>query len=173
MKILNFLLLEVLLIILKFSSSMCTRPITIKQKNAFGSDSVQTFPCGACPECLKDKQNAYKMRLVEESKNWNYLYFFTLTYSDESLPRNDFGNSTACVKHIQSWLKRFRIRQERARCDIEGIPYKYLAFPSVRDTCSVKFKYFICAEYAPDGEYVDRKGCLRRSTMRPHYQTNL
>lgn len=90
---------------------MCTRPITIKQKNAYGSDSVQTFPCGSCPECLKDKQNAYKLRLVEESRNWNYLYFFTLTYSDESLPRNDLGNSTACVKDIQSWLKRFRIRQ--------------------------------------------------------------
>lgn len=147
----------------------CTRPITMKQKDAFGIERVQSFPCGRCPACLKDKQNGYKLRLLEEFNNWTHAYFFTLTYSDESLPLNDLGNSSASIKDIQGWLKRFRIRYERSRLKIEGIPYKYLAFPSVRELCSLKFKYFICAEYAPDGKYVDRHGRLRRSTMRPHY----
>lgn len=130
---------------------MCLYPVTCKQLDAFGCTRVQTFPCGKCLECLKDRQNSWKLRLVEEASNWSQLFFFTLTYSEESVPRNEKGNTTAFKKHLQDWIKRFRASYKRE--------FGYDA----------KFMYFICAEYAPDGYYVDRHGVRRRSTCRPHY----
>lgn len=118
---------------------MCLSPVHIRVPNRYVGTFVQLVPCGKCLECLKDRQNSWKLRLMEESFNWDYLYFFTLTYADDVLPLNEFGRSTACKKDVQYWLKRFRTRYKRAYGrDFEG-------------------KYFICAEYGPNG------------THRPHY----
>lgn len=120
---------------------MCVTPISFKSVDNYGMTCTMCVPCGKCPECLKDRQNSWKLRLMEESKNYAYLYFFTLTYNDESLPVTDDGLSTACKRDVQLWLKKFRMAFERYR--------------GVR--LSDYFKYFICAEYGPNG------------THRPHY----
>lgn len=121
---------------------MCTRPITLRNPDP---DQVLGFgitvPCGQCPECLAKRQNDWKLRLMEESKNYTYMYFFTLTYSDDNLPLTDEGLSTACKREVQLWIKRFRMAFERSK----GIKL------------SDYMKYFICAEYGPNG------------THRPHY----
>ena len=93
----------------------------MRQNDAHGNSIIQTFPCGKCPQCLVDKQNSYKLRLIEEFRNWSHAYFFTLTYSEDTVPRNDLGNTSASVSDLQKWLKRFRIRVERDRLDKEGI----------------------------------------------------
>lgn len=119
---------------------MCTRPITIKNPDPskfLGPTLV--VPCNRCPECLKSRQDSWKLRLMEESSNWSYLYFFTLTYNDDSLPVTDDGLSTACKRDVQLWLKKFRTSFMRVH------DYKF------------KGRYFICAEYGPNG------------THRPHY----
>lgn len=121
---------------------MCTRPITIK--NPDPQKVLGHFievPCGKCPECLCRRQNDWKLRLMEESSNYSHLYFFTLTYSPENLPVTEDGLSTACKRDVQLWIKRFRMSFEREK----GIKL------------SDYFKYFICAEYGPNG------------THRPHY----
>lgn len=120
--------------------SMCTRPITIKNPDPhkFLGVTLQV-PCGSCPECLKSRQDSWKLRLMEESNNWKYLYFFTLTYNDDSLPLTADGLSTASKRDVQLWLKRFRIAYFRSKL----VPFHG--------------KYFICAEYGPNG------------THRPHY----
>lgn len=120
-------------------------------RDSYGRATLMHLPCGKCCECLASRQNSWKLRLLEESSNWKYLYFFTLTYSDESLPLSDSGFSQVDKRHIQAWLKRFRTRYSRA----VGV--------------DAEFKYFIASEYAPDGYYTDRHGNYRRSTMRPHY----
>lgn len=121
---------------------MCTRPITLKNPDPLKILGISIdVPCGKCPECLARRQNDWKLRLMEESSNYSHLYFFTLTYADENLPVTDEGLSTACKKDVQLWIKKFRMAFERSK----GIKL------------SDYFKYFICAEYGPNG------------THRPHY----
>ena len=121
---------------------MCIYPITIKTQDAFGIDVNQSVPCGKCIECLKDRQNSWKIRLSEEARDHKYVYFFTLTYRDDSVPfsYDADGNKVNHVNKvdIQLWIKRNRIKFER-----------YFK----RD---IDFKYFICSEYGPN-------------TGRPHY----
>lgn len=121
---------------------MCLHPISIKSKDSYGLDCMQSVPCGKCLECLKDRQNAWKIRLVEEARDHKYVYFFTLTYNDDSVPfsYDDEGNKLLHFRKsdLQLWLKRHRISYERL--------FKR----------EVDFKYFITSEYGPN-------------TGRPHY----
>lgn len=121
---------------------MCLNPIQIKTEDAFGIPVNQTVPCGKCIECLKDRQNSWKIRLTEESRDHKHVYFFTLTYRDDTVPWTCLEDGTR-VNHvskvdIQLWIKRNRIKFERL--------FK-------RD---IDFKYFITSEYGPN-------------TGRPHY----
>lgn len=116
-----------------YLSSMCLYPITIKTEDAFGIPVNQSVPCGKCIECLKDRQNAWKIRLVEECRDHKYVYFFTLTYNDDNVPYSVLPDGTK-VNHvkkddIQLWIKRNRIKLQRVlRRDID-------------------FKYFVTSEY--------------------------
>ena len=121
---------------------MCLHPLSIKTVDSFNMPINQSVPCGKCLECLKDKQNSWKIRLQEESRDHLYVYFFTLTYNDDSVPfvYDSSGNKIlhVCKSDIQSWIKRNRIRFERL-------------FHR-----SIDFKYFVASEYGPN-------------TARPHY----
>lgn len=121
---------------------MCLSPITIKSTDAFGADVNYSVPCGKCIECLKDVQNAWKIRLTEEARDHKYVYFFTLTYNDDTVPFSfdDEGNKVLHFRKsdLQLWLKRHRMSYLRL--------FK-------RD---IDFMYFICSEYGPN-------------TGRPHY----
>lgn len=121
---------------------MCLRPITVKTEDAFGIPVNQSVPCGKCIECLKDRQNSWKIRLTEEARDHLHVYFFTLTYNEDSVPHVFLDDGTQ-VNHvrksdIQLWVKRNRIKYERL---------------FNRD---IDFKYFITSEYGPN-------------TGRPHY----
>ena len=136
--------------------------------------------------------------MIEEAKVWKYAYFFTLTYAPENIPLNVVSEfpegrevvgelrgiaeddllldsyesvlSTACKKDIQSWLKRFRTNWVRRQALVRGVMVRDITSDKkLYNALKPRFTYFITAEYAPDGEYVDRHGKLRRSTMRPHY----
>lgn len=120
---------------------MCLFPITIKSNDAFGNFALQTVPCGKCLECMKDRQNSWKIRLIEEYRDHRYVYFFTLTYNDDSVPFVLYGDEKINVvfkNDVQWWIKRNRIAYERF--------FKR----------EIDFKYFICSEYGPN-------------TGRPHY----
>lgn len=121
---------------------MCLYPISIKTKDSFGLDVMQSVPCGRCIECLKDRQNSWKIRLTEEARDHLYVYFFTLTYRDDTVPWSLAPDGTKVLHpskiDIQLWIKRHRIKFERL----------------LRRT--IDFKYFVCSEYGPN-------------TGRPHY----
>lgn len=121
---------------------MCLYPVVIKTKDAFGITVSQSVPCGKCIECLKDKQNSWKIRLTEESRDHLYVYFFTLTYNDDSAPYvyDEEGSKVLQLNknHVQLWIKRLRMRYER------------------KFGRKIDFKYFVCGEYGPN-------------TGRPHY----
>lgn len=126
---------------------MCTSPVPRYVKSrTFGTYRWIDTPCGKCHECLKQRQNSWKLRLCEEAKNWSSVYFFTLTYREDTLPHNvdpDTGAllSSARKKHVQDWLKRMRERVSRMYGQ------------------RMEMKYFVCAEYGPKPT----------GTKRPHY----
>ena len=150
---------------------MCLNPRLLKvTSRTFGVSRYIDAPCGSCIECLKKRQNDWKLRIVHESNYWSKLYFFTLTYSNDTLPcRVDYRDlafpderavfcgsyndcksiidddmiirSSACKDDVQRFLKRLRTNYER---DF-----------GVR----LEMKYFICAEYGPNPS----------GTKRPHY----
>lgn len=45
-----------------------------------------TVPCGKCAECVKDQQNEFVIRTVEEQKKRGTVLFVTLTYNEDSVP---------------------------------------------------------------------------------------
>lgn len=148
---------------------MCLYPRqVIVQSRTFGVRRVIDAPCGKCVECLKQRQNDWKLRICLECGYWSHIYFFTLTYRESALPcsvtyEDEFDNvfgvfrkpeairiadeygmvvkSTAYVKDIQDFIKRMRTDYARKHC------------------VSLDMKYFICSEYGPNPN----------GTKRPHY----
>ena len=150
---------------------MCVNPIQVKVvSRSFGVSRYVDAPCGRCVECLKRRQNDWKLRIVHEANYWSKLYFFTLTYSNDSLPcRVDYADlaypekyaefygsyneckafatddmlirSSACKDDVQRFLKRLRTNYER------------------KHGKTLDMKYFVCAEYGPNPN----------GTKRPHY----
>lgn len=96
---------------------MCTNPIKIYNKSKY-HDPTNTrvflqVPCGKCAECIAQKRAEWSLRSSIEydfcKKNGGYVYFDTLTYNNENIPR---FRDHACFqrKHIQDFLKRIRKR---------------------------------------------------------------
>lgn len=148
---------------------MCVCPHTIVvQSRTFGTSRVITAPCGHCIECVKKRQNDWKVRICHECAYWSHVYFFTLTYRESMLPCSlcfsdvfdssmgvlrkpdalkyaeshdcDF-KSTVYIKDVQDFVKRMRVDYER------------------KHALKLDMKYFICSEYGPNP-------C---GTKRPHY----
>ena len=141
---------------------MCLSPIPITRTIA-GRKFVQYVPCGYCNECIKDKQNEYVIRSIEEAAKKGNVWFFTLTYSDNHVPCTydpdgeiidedpvtgevyfapDSRLLSICNKDITNWKKRVRERLNKRRKK-EG-----------RER--LNFSFLICGEYGP-------------RTHRPHY----
>lgn len=122
---------------------MCIFPLHLKSKDAYGCDINVTVPCGKCIECVKDYQNSWKIRLIEECREHLYVYFFTLTYNDVTVPILDYCDFQLLFpdkRDVQLWLKKFRTHYGRL-------------FGKGSD---LDFKYFVTSEYGPN-------------TGRPHY----
>jgi len=87
---------------------MCYNPITIKTPQGY-----QKVPCGHCLECLRNYQNDWSNRMNEEMKaNDGKAVFFTLTYNEESVPKNylvdttlyrsysDYYYDNTCIRYV-------------------------------------------------------------------------
>lgn len=138
---------------------MCVNPIKIKNpckriaKNG-GQKLELTVPCGKCVECVKNKRNEWYFRTYQQVQETfakrGYVYFDTLTYNDENIPRfshfidvdkYNVGDFTCFNRdHFRDFIKRLRLY----------LKYHY--------KCN-EFKYFLTSEYAVDPRF----------TRRPHY----
>lgn len=134
---------------------MCLCPVTITRR--YGSRVYQQqVPCGKCEECVKDRQNAYAIRAIEEARKRGSMVFFTLTYSPEALPMTDefdidedtgeclkYGETqTLCRADVRKWLQSFR-RKYQLRAKRKGVK-------------PLEISYMYSGEYGP-------------KTLRPHY----
>lgn len=75
---------------------MCKNPKTINTRSKYlsysnGMQFQQQIECGICSECIRNKQEEYILRTIYEAKkcieNGGYMYFDTLTYKTETMPR--------------------------------------------------------------------------------------
>jgi len=86
---------------------MCLTPVTLYRNYAtMGGKKTNVVPCGKCPECLRDRQNAWIFRLAQEQKVSNSSAFITLTYKNAPMSFN--GHETLHPKHLTDFWKRLR-----------------------------------------------------------------
>lgn len=144
----------------------CLHPVHFYDKH-FGV--YRDVPCGKCSACLNARSNSWAKRLNVEASQHKYVYFFTLTYSNDFVPifrpeevleykyctdkqrldlasylvDHDASDSYLVLRYTdcQNFLKRLR----NYIYDDKKIP---LSEQNIR--------FYICGEYGP-------------STHRPHY----
>lgn len=141
---------------------MCLNPVPITRELC-GRKYTQYVPCGKCNECVKNKQNEYVVRSIEEAAKRGKVWFFTLTYNNDTVPvtfdldgeiveeNPDTGEvfyadsakiNTLNRLDITGWKKRVRTKLNKRRKKNGQSP--------------LDFGYMICGEYGP-------------KTHRPHY----
>lgn len=86
---------------------MCLNPVKLPQPDG----TVRIVPCGHCLQCVKAYQQTWVARLSEEVKSWKIpnskevpIVFFTLTYSQENIPKNYLQVTTTGVHLTKSPL---------------------------------------------------------------------
>lgn len=107
-------------------NTMCLNPILIKNVNyGYHANSLRgsglanykdtesqyiAVPCNNCPVCIALRQNYFVQRVQMESFD-SAIFFFTLTYNNETLPSvNVAGRKITYwdISHIQNMFKRIR-----------------------------------------------------------------
>lgn len=63
---------------------MCVSPVQLTRE-ILGRKTKVHVPCGVCAECVKDNQNSYVIRAIEEQAKRGSLWFVTLTYSNDNV----------------------------------------------------------------------------------------
>lgn len=85
--------------------STCPFPISIRDPSTGRFNAV---PCGKCHVCKKNRREEWTIRLLEESKNHQFTYFLTLTYSEEESIYVNYEQTTLYKPHLQRFFKRIR-----------------------------------------------------------------
>lgn len=70
--------------------------------------TIIQVPCGKCLECRLEQTRVWANRCVLEAKQWKHNYFVTLTYNDDTMPRNSDGVPTINYEDIQKFLRKLR-----------------------------------------------------------------
>ena len=98
---------------------MCLTPIYLRagtyedETTGMLLPKYKKVPCGKCIECLQKKQVELTVLAIEESKKYNTMHFFTLTYNPENVPishtREYVSTVTGEVEgySIQSYKKKY------------------------------------------------------------------
>lgn len=139
-----------------------------------GELMVVNTPCGHCVECLKKRQNDWKLRICHECESWLHCYFFTLTYRPDTLPYNVtfedvFGEVlfSGCERECKDFINKYALsdglvmRSTAFKKDVQDFVKRLREFVTRNfyDGERWPMKYFISAEYGPNP----------MGTKRPHY----
>lgn len=71
--------------------------------------------CGKCIECKKQISREWRLRLENEIENWQYKYFVTLTFSEESIQKISIKYNIPKTNVNQIATKAVRLMCERYR----------------------------------------------------------
>lgn len=119
---------------------MCFSPLTVRrrEKSSRGYETAPV-PCGKCFQCINRKRKGWTFRLQQEQKVADNSSFWTLTYNEENVPYNEYGQPTCRYDDLEKFFRRLRTHIDRKHPD-----YKH------------KLKYYAVSEYGSE-------------TYRPHY----
>lgn len=162
---------------------MCLRPIDISYFDPVTHERKCVLaPCGKCVECVLRYQQDWELRMAEESKEWQYCYFLTLTYNDAHLPlttlnlrrcdaqsfydinrklteipvTKDLVRARSKYEYLRVWnpllTKVPTVSKRDIQLYMKRVRKSLSSYPEDLRT----FKYFLCSEYGP-------------KTLRPHY----
>lgn len=125
------------------------------------------YKCGHCAECIKERRNEWVLRSYFESMDTfernGYIYFDTLTYSDETLP------------HLSRFYRDLPANLDYSCFDYRDVrQFTNLLWTTINRKypefdCKRNMKFFLVSEYGHEDEYLDEHGNVRRGTFRPHY----
>lgn len=116
----------------KYLATECFHPRKVTNKYTHETLFVR---CGTCPSCLVHRSNIQCALISNMSSHFKYAYFFTLTYSDEFVPRVSL--------------------EVAERCDAESEIDAYMSDSDPRHLPYDDSRYQIAATYLP------RSGCFR------------
>lgn len=116
----------------KYLATECFHPRKVTNKYTHETLFVR---CGTCPSCLVHRSNIQCALISNMSSHFKYAYFFTLTYSDEFVPR-------VSLEVVE-------------RCDAESEIDSYMPDSDPRHLPYDDSRYQIAATYLP------RSGCFR------------
>lgn len=116
----------------KYLATECFHPRKVTNKYTHETLFVR---CGTCPSCLVHRSNIQCALISNMSSHFKYAYFFTLTYSDEFVPR-------VSLEVVE-------------RCDAESEIDAYMSDSDPRHLPYDDSRYQIAAIYLP------RSGCFR------------
>lgn len=145
---------------------MCLSPLSIRYYDRVrGGYSTTTVPCGYCVDCLKDKQDEWSIRIMQEAANSGGFIFDTFTYNNKSVPVLDASGldlevlnnlSDESFNYLEShdWIVMYPEYSDIRNLIKRGRELYYKRFGK-----RLKFKYFICSEY----------GDKNTNNYRPHF----
>lgn len=107
----------------------CISPINIKDPSKLGQGKRIDVPCGKCIACNARKRADWSFRLHQEHKICTSAWFYTLTYDEDQVPKNENGIAQLSKRDIQLFMK--KLRNEVAKITSE------------------KVRYYIVGEYGP------------------------
>jgi hypothetical protein len=116
----------------KYLATECFHPRKVTNRYTHETLFVR---CGTCPSCLVHRSNIQCALISNMSSHFKYAYFFTLTYSDEFIPR-------VSLEVVE-------------RCDAENEIDAYMLDSDPRHLPYDDSRYQIAATYLP------RSGCFR------------
>lgn len=116
----------------KYLATECFHPRKVTNRYTHETLFVR---CGTCSSCLVHRSNIQCALISNMSSHFKYAYFFTLTYSDEFVPRVSF--------------------EVVERCDAESEIDAYMSDSDPRHLPYDDSRYQIAATYLP------RSGCFR------------
>lgn len=116
----------------KYLATECFHPRKVTNRYTHETLFVR---CGTCPSCLVHRSNIQCALISNMSSHFKYAYFFTLTYSDEFVPR-------VSIEVVE---------REGADTEIDA----YMSDPDPRHLPYDDSRYVIAATYLP------RSGCFR------------
>lgn len=76
----------------------CNKPVFLQKYNV-------TVPCGRCLACRIARSREWAIRLIHEMSYHQHAAFVTLTYNDESIPKNN----SVSKDELQRFFKRLRL----------------------------------------------------------------
>lgn len=116
----------------KYLATECFHPRKVTNRYTHETLFVR---CGTCPSCLVHRSNIQCALISNMSSHFKYAYFFTLTYSEEFVPR-------VSIEVVE-------------RCGVESEIDAYMLDSDPRHLPYDDSKYQIAATYLP------RSGCFR------------